>query len=307
MTATTASPPLASWARRVLALGADGDPAAARERVDAFRRFLLVYGAARSALWVAYATADRALLVPALGVMGVAAALAFVPRAAFLAPRLALPVVAFQAAWRFPFTANHLYLELLCLAVLAFAGRDGDDDGEPVLALAGLRWLAALVLFHTGLQKILYASYWHGDFLAFMAGSQERFGSAFRFLLPADELARLTSLDRKAAGAGPYRVDSWPFLLASNAVVVAELTLPVLLMLRRTRWLGAAGGLALMLGIQVAALEIGFALLFTNLLLLSLPGRWNRQLLPVFAAVLLWAVGASAGWLPGDPTRWNLL
>ena len=99
----------------------------------------------------------------------------------------------------------------------------------------------------------------------------------------------------------------WPFVLASNAVVVAEVLLPWLLLLRPTRLLAAIAAIALMVSIQVGALEMGFAMLFTNLLLLFVPAGWNARLLPAFGLVLLWAVGAAAGWLPGDPSRWNLL
>ena len=293
--ATAATTP---W--RLLELAAAPDePADAR--VGAFRTFLLLYGATRSWLWVHYTTTGDAGLWLAAVAMSVSAGLALWPRTADASPWLALPAVAFQAAWRFPYTANHLYLELLCLALLVLSG-----PGRG-LALQALRWLTVLVLFHTGLQKLLYGAYLHGDFLAFMVGSQERFADAFRWILPEGEVLRLEGIDRKAAGAGPYRVDHAGFVLASRLVVVAELLLPILLIAQRTRLLAALAATLLMVSIQAGALEIGFALLFTNLLLLFVPAPWNARLLPFFALVLLWALGAALGWLPGDPTRWNLL
>ncbi len=274
-----------------------------------FRRFLLLYGAARSWLWVAASTAgglDAALLGSAAAAMTAAALLAFSPARAHLAPRLGFAAVLVQVAWRFPFTANHLFLELVCLALLSVVSRGSRREDE-ALALAGLRWATAIVLFHTGLQKLLYGHYFRGDFLALMIGSQERFARVFAWLLSTDEVARLADLDRKATGAGPYRVQHAGFVLASNAVWLAELFLPALLIVRRTRVWGALGGLALMLSIQVAALELGFALLFVNLLLLFLPGRWGGRLLPATGLLLAYALAAGFGWLPGDPTRWNLL
>ena len=97
------------------------------------------------------------------------------------------------------------------------------------------------------------------------------------------------------------------FVLASNAVYLAELTLPFLLLWQRTRTLGAVGTIALMVGIQLGAVELAFAFLFLNLLFLFLERNWNRTLLPVFATVLLYAILAAIGWLPGDPLYWNLL
>jgi len=178
---------------------------------------------------------------------------------------------------------------------------------DRALALQGLRWLAAIVLFHTGLQKLLYGHYFHGDFLAFMVGTQERFARLFQFLLPAAEVARLQAIDPWQTGAGPYRTGVAPFVVASNAVVLAELVIPALLIAPRTRLWGAAGAMALMAGIQLGALELGFAVLFLNLLLLSAPQRWARIGLPILAAMLLYALGAAAGWLTGQPQDWNLL
>jgi hypothetical protein len=156
-----------------------------------------------------------------------------------------------------------------------------------------------LVLFHTGLSKLLYGQYFHGDFLAYMIGTGDRFGDAFRLLLGADEVVRLQGYDALRTGAGPFRVSSWPFVLASNLVWIAELALPVLLMIRRTRAPAALASIALVLAIQAGARELGFAMLFGNLLLLFLPGVWNRRLLPLCALAFVLALLAVLGWLPG--------
>ena len=302
-----------TWSERLLAVAGGAEPtadrhasAAARERIRDFRRFLLVYSAARSWLWVTFPGGATPLLIGAALLASAGAALAFRLRGEDLAARLVLAAVLAQAAWHFPYGANHLYLEIVCLACLALVRR-GSDGRDEALALAALRWVTALVLFHTGLQKLFYGLYFRGEFLAFMAGSDERFGRVFAWLLPTDELARLASLDRKQTGAGPFRVDSPLLVVASNAVWIAELTLPALLLWTRTRVLGALGGVALMLGIQVAALELGFALLFVNLLLLFLPGRWNARMLPAAVTLLAWGLLAALGVVPGSPTDWNLL
>ncbi|MDJ0868335.1 MAG: hypothetical protein QNK03_19670 [Myxococcota bacterium] len=288
-----------------LAWAGGPEPLGAETRVRSFRRFLLLYAAARSWLWVAFSLHDRELLVLAAALASAGFALCWRRDLEAWAAPLGLLGVGLQTVWRFPHGANHLYLELLALALVALAGRGARPDAA--LVLSGLRWLAALVLFHTGLQKLLYGNYFHGDFLAYMVGTQERFANAFGWVLPATEIARLEGYDAMRTGAGPYRVAFAPFVLASNGVWLAELGLPVLLIARRTRVWGALGGIALMASIQVAALELGFAFLFLNLLFLSLPGDWNRRLLPAFALVFLYALGAAAGWLPGRPERWQLM
>ncbi len=294
-----------SLARRWLSL-AGGDPQhAAGARLRVFRRFLLFYGAVRSWLWWAWSPSDHGLLAACALVMSASAALAWSRRHEALAPWLALAPLLVQLGWRFVSSANHLYLELLCVALLCVADRRARPDRA--LALHGLRWLTVIVLFHTGLQKLLYGHYFHGDFLAFMVGTQDRFARLFQLLLPAAEVARLQSLDPWQTGAGPYRTGHLPFVLASNAVVLAELVLPALLLLPRTRLWGAACAMALMASIQLGALELGFAFLFLNLLLLFAPPRWASLVLPIFAATLLYALGAAAGWLPGSPHDWNLL
>jgi hypothetical protein len=182
------------------------------------------------------------------------------------------------------------------VALLAVAGRG--SAGAP-LVLAGLRWLAAIVLFHTGLQKLLYGHYFAGDFLAFMVGRGDRFADLFRWVLPSAEVARLAGYDALRSGAGPYRVGEPLFVALSNAVWIAELVLPLGLLARRTRGLAAAAAAALVLAIQLGAREAGFALLFVNLLLLSGPPRLARALLPVFGALLVWALAAAGGLVPG--------
>lgn len=161
---------------------------------------------------------------------------------------------------------------LLCLV------RRGDVASEAA-AVRALRAITLVVLFHTGLQKLLYGHFLHGDFLAYMIGRGERFATAFQLLVPDDEIARLSGYDPHLDGAGPYRVSLPLFVAASNLVWIAEMLLPVGLVFRRTRPFAAAGAIALVLSIQLGAREISFALLFSALLALSLPwpARWQAK------------------------------
>ncbi|MEW6272926.1 MAG: hypothetical protein AB1689_26925 [Thermodesulfobacteriota bacterium] len=288
----------AARATALLAVAGGDAPGLVHAKVDGLRRFLLAYGAARSWLWLALdpgTLPSGPLAVSAILLTG-CAALAWSARHAALAARLALAVLVVQLAWTFPLTHNHFFLELVAVALLALVDRDG--DGETV-ALEALCWVTALVLLHTGLAKVLHGLYFRGELLAFLVGRGGRFADLFAWLLPADEIARLASYDPMRSGAGPYRVASVPFVVASNLVWMLEMALAPLLLWRRTRPAAAVAAIALVLAIQLGARELGFALLFTNLLLLFVPAAATRTLLPVLGALLLWMIVAAFGWLPG--------
>jgi hypothetical protein len=282
---------------RALALAADDAPDQAAARLRAFRRFVLAWGAARSGVWLAFdPPAATAPLAAAGLVLAVAAVLAWTPRIEHQAARLALPALLLELAVTLPLTPNHFFLELYAVALLALAGPAGRDAR---LVLSGLRWLVAIVLFHTGLQKLLYGHYPGGDFLAFMVGRGDRFADLFRWLLPAAEVARLEGYDPLRSGAGPYRVAAPLFVAVSNAVWIAELVLPVGLLARATRAAAAAAAAAFVVAIQLGAREAGFALLFLNLLALSAPLRVARGVLPASLALLALALAAASGLVPG--------
>ena len=169
--------------------------------------------------------------------------------------------------------------------------------------LRSLRWLAVIVLFQTGLQKVLYGHYLHGDFLTFMAATNQRFAALLGWVIEPAALESLSSMDVFRTGSGPFRTGSPALRIGSNGVVLAELALPVLMVVVRTRVAAMLAAIALVVAIQTGARELGFALLFSNLLLLFTPTDWNGRLLPVWAALLILTlvsvVGFGAEWL--DP------
>jgi hypothetical protein len=284
---------------RLLGLAGDDPDQPYRSKLDAFRIFVLLHGAGRSWLWLALTDElDPTWLAASAVALTACLGASLIPRLSTWALRAALPVLLVQLAWTFPLTDNHFYLEVLCVVLLALRDARGNDADER-LVMQGLQWLAVVVLFHTGLQKVLYGHYFQGDFLAFMVGVGDRFADPFRLVLPAEEVARLQSYDPLRVGAGPYRVDSVAFLVASSTVWLLELLLPMPLIVRRTRMLAACCAIAFVLTLQLGARELGFAFLFSNLLLLFPSGDWNRRLLPVFAVVYLYALGAAVGLLPG--------
>ena len=276
-------------------MAGDPDPAQVAARLRGLRAFLLLYGATRSWLWLLLDAPIPGLALSA-GALTACFAASLLSRWATPATRLALWVVLFQVAQTLPLTHNHLFLELFALGLLAIVDDDAGEDGA--LALRALQWTTALVLFHTGLQKVLHGLYFQGEFLAFMVGQGERFAAPFQAVLPAGEVARLQGYDALRTGAGPYRVDSLPFLLVSNGVWIAEIALAPLLLVRRTRALAAAAAAGLVLVIQLAAREVGFALLFVNLLLLFAGRAPGLRLLPLWAGLALVGLGVASGLLP---------
>jgi hypothetical protein len=293
-------PPRQSALDRVLALARQSDPATERLRLRALRRFVLAYGAVRSLLWFSFldapeATADPWVIGPAALWLGGCAVLAFRPRFERWAAVLALPVLLIEGVAIFPYSDNHFFLETICVALLALAGDETDD----VRVVHALRIMGAIVLFHSGWQKLSYGLYDQAEFLTFMTASSERFGLVLGPFVGAESLATLRALDPLSTGAGPFRSDSLWLLLGSNAVVAAELALPVLLLVRRTRALAIPAALALVLLIQIPARELGFALLFTNVLMLFAVADWNQRLAPLNYAVLALALLAWPWLVPG--------
>jgi len=199
-------------------------------------------------------------------------------------PALALTVaiMLWKLAVTFPMSSNHFMIELLNLLLLL--SLDPRSPDERALLLVASRSITAIVIFHTGLQKLLYGTYFQGQFLAFSIATKESFGEAFRLALPAEEFSRLVHSHPKRLGAGPFLVQSPFFLLISNSVYVFELLSPLLLLLRKTRTLATLAVIVFMAFVQYGARELFFGLLLVQLLLLFLPGAWNYRLLPIFVA-----------------------
>jgi hypothetical protein len=194
--------------------------------------------------------------------------------------------------------ANHVYLELLLLGLYALL--DPGRDDEAVLLACALRWMVTLLLAWAGLQKVLYGTYFHAEFLCWMIAQRPAFADALGFLVPADELARLAAAGAQAVGSGPYRTHAWLLIAASNAVWIAELALAALLPFRRTRVWGAWLAAAFVVSIQLVAREAMFGLLYSQLVLLVLPGRGYRRIAPAYAVAYAYLAGHLLGLVPAD-------
>jgi hypothetical protein len=204
-----------------------------------------------------------------------------------------LALVQAAVLWaEFPAAGNHAYLELFFCALAAVC--DPRDPRDRTLFLRAVRWMACVVLFASGLQKLVHGYWDRGQYLAFSLGESESFRPVLRPLLPAAEYERLVTL-RGEVGDGPYLVASRLFIGLSNAVYLGEMALAALLLWPRTRALAAVAALTMLLLIEIAAREAFFGLVFANALLLFLPRDLNRRFVPVFAGILLALLLSRAG------------
>jgi hypothetical protein len=207
----------------------------------------------------------------------------------------ALAAVHAFVVWNeFPAAGNHAYLEVLLLALGAFL--DPRDAVDRTLYVAAGRWLAVVILFYSGLQKLVHGYYFHAEYFAFSLWI-ESFRTVFRPLLPAEEYARLTAFTGQP-GDGPYAVRGPLVVAMANLTWIAEIALAPLLLWRRTRVLAAAAAVALIVAIEAAAREVFFGLLYVNLILLFVERPLHAKLVVPVAVLLGLLVLVRAGVLP---------
>ena len=212
------------------------------------------------------------------------------PRAA---AGMAAALLAIRLACFFPLSANHYYLEVLHAFFLTLPGEDAREED---LLLRAVRMTVVVGLIASGVQKVLHGYYFGGEFLCFMLAHDPRF-EVLKHLVPASEHLRLQAIET-AVGAGPYRVDSWPLLAASNLTYILEIVLPIGLLLQRTRAAALCASIAFIFAIEVAARELFFGALMISSLLLFARSDLHRRLMPFFAALCLYLLATSLGLLP---------
>jgi hypothetical protein len=252
--------------------------------LHALRSLLIVHALLRTWFWTLpfdnwSLGQGQAAIVLGMRLVLVAAAIASLwPPVTRLAVCTAAGVVALQIVLSFLIVDDHIYLELFCLVLLAVF--DPRDDREGPLLRGTLCWMAVIVLFHSGMQKVLHGYYFFGEFPLIAVAQKDPFGQLFAWMLPASEVARLRDLKLSLPDAGPFRTSSALVLVASNAVWTLEIVLAVLIVPARTRVLGAAIAIVAGLIMGVVAQQPMYALLMAQLFLLCIPGQWNRRLAP---------------------------
>jgi hypothetical protein len=284
-------------AARVLSLTDDDDRSAHAAIVRAFTLFLLAHVVVRTMQWTL--RADDALparwLMTAL-LAGCALTAWRRPLYSRAAATVALLLLAVKLAASFPTTSNHFMIEFLCLGLLVLC--DASDAGERALLLSAARWLTVIVFFYSGVQKVLYGTYFDAQFLGLSIGHKPALDWLFGWIVPADEIVRLRDLHPLMPGKGPFHIRSGLALLLANSVYLFELGAPLLLAWRRTRPYAAVAALAVISAIEIGARELLFGILFVNLLLLFFARPVNRALLPASLGVLAILAAARIGLLP---------
>lgn len=270
---------------RLLGLAAD-DPAEAK-RLAIFRLYLMLH-APFELLWDSLVWEGERAYYGAFFGAGLLACLglSLVPGRKVLAVRLFVGFQIGAVAWLFPAVSNHFFLVCFCLLVLSTL--DLERPAEALVGLGACRWIAIIVFFYSGLQKVLYGTYFRGEMLAWAIAHDARFRTAFEPLMPRDEAARLAAL---ADTAGPFASEWWPLILISNFVYLFEMLAPWLLLHRRTRSAAVAAILVFMVAIETGAREVLFGCVFANLLFLFTRRNWYPVVLPLTFAVyafLLW-------------------
>ena len=268
----------------------DAEPSYEDRKFVAFRRVILVIAASESWLVLTRAPYQSNFFL-ALSIVITACFLAgFFARFARIATALVGLCMAIQIVATFPENANHQFLVVLSSLLLTLPRTN--DLSERLDALDGLRWILLLGFFWAGVQKILYGYYFGGEFLAHRMATDPDFLLVFQFFVPAAEVERLLSLGLQY-GAGPFRIQSWLFVLVSNLSWLAEIALPLLLLFRPTRRLAVVGSVLFILAIQSAAREVYFGGIMIGLILLFWPGDALRRAYPLFAVAYLWLLFAN--------------
>lgn len=260
-------------------------------------RYLLVHLSFRYAIGLLRADTGTRYWVPCLALMATALVLSFrAPRRLGWAKASALLAASIEMVSQFPTNSNHSYLEYLLL--LAFVVLDFEREEQRASMVALGRWLVVLIFFHSGLQKVLYGTYFDGMYLATMVDADwGAFRQFLELVLPSAEFEQLTAALR-AGAEGPYRFQSPLALAISNGIYLSELLVAALMLSPRWRLYGAIASLGVIAAIESTAHELTFGLLALNLIALFFASAWRVR----FAAlsVLSYAGLAVAQAIVGD-------
>lgn len=242
------------------------------DRLRAIRRLVLITLAFESWLLLRYFPYSERPLVFATIAWALTACAAFgwLDRVGHRAVVVALMLEVATILWAFPENANHQFLAVWLLVLLALAGDAATNDrgeGAAATAAAAMRAIVAGGLLWSGVMKLVYGYWLGGEYLSYRIALEPQFARVFASVVPAAELERLAALGREI-GAGPFRAEAPLLVVVSNLTWVLEIALPIGLCFERTRRLALVAALALIVAIEAGAFEIFFGGLMVGLLLL---------------------------------------
>lgn len=278
---------------RILDVTREGDSEAESRALTLFVTLFSMHVAARE--WIKGIDDDWPMArVVLTSLVTVGFALVWFERTRFLAALLVAVAAVTKFAWLFPDGSNHMFVETTCALVLALAFVPRREPTVDSSAIRALRWLPILVLFWSGVQKMLHGAYFDGSFLAFLGATDERFIRVLEWTLPgeAEHLAAVVETN------GPYRfVGVWP-VVASNLVYLVEIVAAVMLVVPATRRAGVWVAAATLVGIEIVARELQFGGAFACLLTTFVTGLRRRHVVPVFALYYAMLLAVRLGILP---------
>lgn len=270
--------------------------------LKAFRSLLLLHAFVRTSAWLPSLLGDRnagvAIVLGARSLLVIAAIASLWPRRGRQAVALGAFVVLAEVILSFPEIGDHVYLELFGLTLFVLLDPESTDDGP--LLRSTLCWMGVIVLFHSGLQKLSYGYYFFAEFPLAAIAANDPVGQLFAWLVPAGEVARLRGLNLLLPDAGPFRTDSVPLIILSNAVWALEIELAVMMAVPGTRRFAAIAAIMSVAVVQFVGHQPMYALLLIQFFLLCIPGQWNRRLAFVLAAAYVVVFLTQAGVLPDE-------
>lgn len=234
---------------------------------------------------VAHPDALKVGLAVALWISGIGAVF---HRAARVASFL---LCSFASALLFPTIPNHGYV--LCVALLIGAIFDTEISTERVNMADGFRYLGAIVLFWSGVQKLLGGTWTNGQLLAHEIGHSPRFWQAFGWMTDrAERHAYRTS--------GPF-LGNTSLMVMSHFVWILEIAVGLGLLTSRApmRKTAAIVALFLIAGIEVVAREGVFGIIMVALLLPVTNARFRARWLWLVVPIELLAIGGRLALVPG--------
>jgi hypothetical protein len=291
------------WFDRVMSWAGGDDPETRGSKV---RAFLIIFSIHMMAeFWrIALFARDAALQAKApepwwfwLGIAlpAVAAVVSFVPKTMRTGFALWTALSVIMHIHFFPHAGNHPFLMLVIAALAVFFNLNEAKEQE--LFLQSVKWLLVLVFFYSGLQKLVHGYYFHATQFAYSVSLRGNYQDFFGMMMPEAEIERLKAFNG-TVGEGPYTIDAPLVLIASNLTYITEMLLPILLLVRRTRFVALIVTTITMFLIQSAARELFFFGLFMSGLVLFFDRDVNRKLIPVFGVYYAWLVLMALNLIP---------
>ncbi|WP_150106034.1 hypothetical protein [Rubinisphaera brasiliensis] len=160
--------------------------------------------------------------------------------------------------------ANHFHLITYMviatsagLLLISFLQKNAAETSEINLAawstILFVRWFVVFFMLWTGINKLLYGTYFRGQYLAALAARPGSFHSFYRFVLTEAEMEAISD-----SPFGPFRFQSWLAIAAANVVYVSEIAAGLMLLIPRFAVWGASATLLILVGIEAAARELVF-------------------------------------------------